>query len=261
MPIFVVTGIAVIPLSSQPDAKSAINQSKEGLKKLSSGEGVGTIDNSDTSEDEEVQPNEANEADEAGIEDSRHNPSVITDPITDRGTGILSSEQNVSTSVAHDVIGRKGQYGRFAERWFSRNGWSTERKRAQGMSIAEPEKIQPSEISNADVRAVERTASLEGSTPDGSIGPFESRNDLAQLSLKTEQAGALGSENVTGTLLPKLLRTTKMLLGSRSFYFSYDHDITRRFGSQEANSSDIPLHNIVDPLVCVTSFRCCLKYM
>lgn len=57
------------------------------------------------------------------------------------------------------------------------------------------------------------------------------------------------ADSVTDTLLPKLLRTTKVLLASRSFFFSYDYDITRRLGSQGAYNRDIPLHRIVDPLV------------
>lgn len=51
------------------------------------------------------------------------------------------------------------------------------------------------------------------------------------------------------SMLPKLLRTTRTLLGSRSFFFSYELDITRRLGTDEKNSSEIPLHKSVDPLV------------
>lgn len=55
--------------------------------------------------------------------------------------------------------------------------------------------------------------------------------------------------NVVNTLLPKFLRTTRMLLDSRSFFFSYDLDITRRLGNQNTKSSELPLHKSVDPLV------------
>lgn len=57
------------------------------------------------------------------------------------------------------------------------------------------------------------------------------------------------SANATNTLLPKFLRTTQMLLGSRSFFFSYELDITRRLGKIENKGSEIPLHRSVDPLV------------
>ena len=53
---------------------------------------------------------------------------------------------------------------------------------------------------------------------------------------------------VTISLLPKLLHTTKLLLGSHSFYFSYDFDITRQLGRSLPQGGDIPLYKIVDPL-------------
>jgi len=51
--------------------------------------------------------------------------------------------------------------------------------------------------------------------------------------------------DVANALLPKLLRTTRMLLISRSFFFSYHLDITRRLG-QGITSSELPLHKLVD---------------
>ncbi len=64
------------------------------------------------------------------------------------------------------------------------------------------------------------------------------------------------STSVANTLLPKLLRTTRLLLGSRSFFFSYDLDITRRLGNQGSRTSELPLYKSVDPLVShVLSFR------
>ena len=56
-------------------------------------------------------------------------------------------------------------------------------------------------------------------------------------------------ESVAKTLLPKLLRTTRMLLASQSFFFSYDLDITRRIDNQSSKGSELPLHQSVDPLV------------
>lgn len=52
---------------------------------------------------------------------------------------------------------------------------------------------------------------------------------------------------VAHTLLPKFLRTTRVLLTSQSFFFSYDFDITRRLG--EGNKpSELPLYKSVDEL-------------
>lgn len=56
-----------------------------------------------------------------------------------------------------------------------------------------------------------------------------------------------GTTDAANTLLPKLLRTTRMLLTSRSFFFSYEFDITRRLGEGNT-SSEVPLHKSVDEL-------------
>jgi len=77
----------------------------------------------------------------AGIED------IDSDDDYD-GESILSSDDDVSddpprrpnhhrtlsSSIAEDVIGKKGVYGRFAERWFSKRGWQVDRNRLQGLS-------------------------------------------------------------------------------------------------------------------------------
>ena len=60
---------------------------------------------------------------------------------------------------------------------------------------------------------------------------------------------APGSRNNANSLLPKLLRTTRVLLTSHSFFYSYDMDITRRSGTGSAKSSDLPLYKSADPLV------------
>ena len=149
------------------------------------------------------------------------------------------------SSVAEDVIGRRGQYGRFAERWFSRKGWSTERRRTQGMSTEELEKTNPKAISrksneNADQGSPSNIDSAK-LAPDVEHG--EERDG------ENKTSDSLTTDNIGNTLLPKLLRTTKMVLASGSFFYSYDYDITRRFGSQRGYNTDIPLHRAVDPLV------------
>jgi hypothetical protein len=51
------------------------------------------------------------------------------------------------------------------------------------------------------------------------------------------------------TLLPKLLRTAQILFGtSRSFFFSYEFDITRNQANRNRSAEDIPLYRQVDPV-------------
>ena len=69
--------------------------------------------------------------------------------------------------------------------------------------------------------------------------------------LKSRKTSQLGNReaNTTNALLPKLLRTTRMLLSSRSFFYSYDLDITRRLGGEIMRNPEMPLSKSVDPLV------------
>ena len=68
---------------------------------------------------------------------------------------------------------------------------------------------------------------------------------------KSRQTSQPGSReaNAVNALVPKLLRTTRMLLSSRSFFFSYDLDVTRRLGGEIVKNPEIPLSKFVDPLV------------
>ena len=149
-------------------------------------------------------------------------------------------------NVVEDVIGKKGQYGRFAERWFSRNGWTAEKRRAQGMSTADEE---PRSASTQDaLQNPDPTNDAAATLVDlNSSGQTTKRDEEKQRNESPPPDNQ--TANVVNTLLPKLLRTTRMLLGSRSFFFSYDLDITRRMGNQNTKSSELPLHKSVDPLV------------
>ena len=243
MPIFVITDVALIPLSSQQEAKKAIDQAKQSLKK-SAEEHTTSAEDSETSEDEELLAEDAR-VENAGQESPKSLGSPPKDypPTTspekpDRGAG----------NVVENVIGKKGQYGRFAERWFSRKGWTTEKRRAQGMSTNEET---PRSTSNQDTlqSSDHESAAADTDTVADMENPGQSTNrDNQDQPLQSPQSAG-HTTNVANTLLPKLLRTTRILLGSRSFFFSYDLDITRRLGSQNLRGSEIPLYKAVDPLV------------
>ena len=153
-----------------------------------------------------------------------------------------------NSRVAEDVIEKKGQYGRFAERWFSKKGWTAEKRRAQGMSV---DAVQKLGSSDGQLTALANPQSKSPLT--ATLGGVERSDQTADLEILNQalESGTSGnpSVTVTTTLLPKLLRTTRMLLGSRSFFFSYELDITRRLGTDSEEGSVIPLHKSADPLV------------
>lgn len=194
-PIYVVTEVAVTPCTSKSDAEVSIRETSLHLQQrpphsLSQ-------ENESSDEDVEVPQSAVHEAD---------------DPPTDDGD---SKSDSARSSVAEDVIRRRGSYGRFAQRWFSRSGWTLDQKRTLGMSNSQdlPPVVQPA----------------------SSLPEDASKEELAAAPL-------------VSSLLPKLLRTLQLLFGSsNSFYFSYDIDITRNMSKKaEFPSQDSPLFAQVD---------------
>lgn len=236
-PIYVITEVAFIPLSSQSDAEDAIAQTKSGPNKHSEDNRAGF---SDTSDDEDHNPTDRH--DNVLDDDDPTRPTTPERPLASK-PGTPLSAQKRSTSVAEDVIEKKGQYGRFADRWFSKKGWSIEKRRMQGMSTAEK-----SESSHEP--GMDDAPGDSNPAPDAGLS---GRGGEGGASLLLGQKPVEGSSSpagdVVGSLLPKLVKTAKMMLGSRSFYFSYDSDITRRSGDRDGRPSDMPLHERIDPLV------------
>lgn len=232
-PIYVITDVALIPLSSQTEAQNAISLAKRSLKK--SGQPGDPSSDSDASDDDEVQ-------DEAGqpLRDDQISlgGSDFSTKLDISAARPSSSARNAS-SVAEDVIEKKGQYGRFAERWFSKKGWTTERRRAQGMSLEGVEKVMTG-LNNPQ----SRPSLTNGAESSGRTLNLEVLDQAPECSMSSSSPAI-----VTNPLLPKLLRITRTLLRSRSFFFSYELDITRRLGTNDDKGSLMPLHRSADPLV------------
>lgn len=239
-PVYVITNIALIPLSSRKDAAHAIKRANTSRKPA-----VTTDGNASDTEDEG----------ETDAEDGTFTPTpgtAVDDEVQDEITeiGKATASHSRFSSIGEDVIGKKGAYGRFAKKWFSNRGWTVDRRRSEGMSAVPDTKASDDELTKkpenqpapptgeGDIAEGQAAVTEEG---DSDKGPAEEKSDEVVEAVK---------ETVTHNLTPKLLHTTKLILAhSRSFYFSYDWDITRPWGSQvnDGNSS-LPLFKIVDPL-------------
>lgn len=220
-------------MSSQSDATSAIKQAQASLKQ-EAGRGKADNDDSGSSDDEGVHADDGPTGDE-------HDDALLDSKVQSN-----QGRPAEGTSIAQDVIGRQGQYGRFAERWFSRKGWKTEGRRAQGMSSEAHDRAQmqttPAEEATSLVSPVAEAQGIANVSAEEDEDIVKQQNINKAPKDKTEV-------DITSTLLPKLLSTTKMLLSSHSFFFSYDYDITRRMGTQRSRKGYLPLHKCVDPLV------------
>ncbi|KAL5598909.1 hypothetical protein BROUX41_003770 [Berkeleyomyces rouxiae] len=220
-PVYVVTEVAITPCSSQRDAEDAIKKTNSHLSRSRSPRnGTTALNDGDTSDselDDETAAGAATIAEDDDVEDSiprEYDASVVA------GTSPVKP-----SSIAENVISKRGSYGRFAQSWFSRAGWLLEHKRHMGLS----DNGNPSSASN-------KASSVAGSDDD----------DAGLLYGDTPLA--IPGAAPVPTLLPKLVRTLRVYFGtSRSFYFSYDRDITRRITSAAVfENTAQPLYRQVD---------------
>lgn len=232
-PIYKITDVALIPLASQSEADKAITSAREHLHRHNKARRVGGDGTDSESEDE------APSVTDSLIEEAAHTPTEVKDQVTgQRGSADKRS------SVAEDVMQKKGVYGRFADKWFSRKGWSADSRRTQGLSsekdhIAKrvPKNVDSTGLlEEADASNSDKLPSDEKTTPD-SMKP----EDIPK-ALKGEK------DTTTVALLPRVLQTTKMYFSSGNFFFSYDYDLSRGVVDQSANAS-VPLFKQYDPLV------------
>jgi hypothetical protein len=218
----VITDVALTPLSSMKDAETAIEHTRTDLQKHS----VDKNPSDDSDTDEEGANLSGAVSDD--VEDDEALPTAVADASIDS----TIHDPNRRSSVAEDVFKRKGGYGRFAQKWFSGKGWAVNSRRNLGLSVADPETSDTSKSSST----------TEQQQPQSS--------ETVVTEAHPEEVRKAKIRDVAATLLPKLLRTTRLLFGSsRSFFFSYDYDITRSFANQKPfQGSDVPLHKDVDPL-------------
>ncbi|KAJ8111179.1 hypothetical protein OPT61_g6166 [Boeremia exigua] len=230
-PIYKITDVALIPLASQSQADKAIVSTREHLHRHNKAR-TGEDDTDSESEDE------APSVTDSLVEETPPSPTEVKDPITGQ-----RSPADKRSSVAEDVMQKKGVYGRFANKWFSRKGWSAESRRTQGLSSEEDlaAKNVPKNVDStgpteeADPSQSDKLPSDEKLTPD-SVKP----GDIPKALEGDEHA-------ITLALLPRVLQTTKMYFSSGNFFYSYDYDLSHGIATQPINAS-VPLFKQYDPL-------------
>ncbi|KAJ4320411.1 hypothetical protein N0V94_003382 [Neodidymelliopsis sp. IMI 364377] len=233
-PIYKITDVALIPLASQSEAEKAITTTREHLHRHSRARGVDDDDTDSESDDD------APSVTDSLVEEAARPQTEVKDPVTGQQGPV---DHRRTTSVAEDVMQKKGVYGRFADKWFSRKGWSADSRRTQGLS------------SEQDLAAKNVPKNVDSTGPQEEEGVSKS-DDIPSAEEKTPDTikpedipKALEGEKdaTTIALLPRVLQTTKMYFSSGNFFYSYDYDLSHGVGSQPTNAS-IPLFKQYDPL-------------
>lgn len=225
-PIYSITNVAIIPLSSQADASRAISQAKETLLQGEAGQG-------ETASEGSITDNETD-----GGEGEPDINSVPSSP-----TQELPSPRDRRGSIAEDVIGKRVRFGRFAASWLSRKTLGLPGLSNVGQDTAERvlgnEKDVGTEL-QPPIAKLEKTAEISEAPGAGADAPLEHGKEPS---------------DPTVELLPKLLRYTRLIYSSQNFFFAYDYDLTRSFNAQEARNDHLPLHKVVDELVGENAFE------
>lgn len=227
--------VTLIPLTSQSEAQKAIDTAQKRLAKIA-GSAVAT-DAEETDGGDDVDDASVGEesADAPGGTDATADPSQ-----PESSPGVVRK----GTSFAKDVIQNQEKgYGRFAQRWFSRNGSKGTVKQQQGLPD-EGEKTAsggPTEMQTDGKQAVEVIASdrTDQSSMDG-----ESKAAVEEASEKA----AKGNKAAIEYLAPRLVRTAQLYFSTSGFFFSYDHDLSGTLTQRNSMTSDVPLWKRFDTL-------------
>ncbi|KAI0386682.1 SacI homology domain-containing protein [Hypomontagnella monticulosa] len=213
-PVYVVTDVALTPCTTQTEAESAVANTATKLRRASADK---FVDDSDSeSEVDAPSVSGGDDTEDPGALSDRENP----------GSKNVSGAGGERSSIAEDVIKRRGSYGRFAQRWFSRKGWMMDQKRNLGLSSVETDQ-----------------GSESSSKPKNGSADKELSDTVVKEKVDPPPAPSAGE-----SLIPKLLRFAHIWLGtSRSFFFSYDLDLTRNVAARSA-TADLPLHQAADPI-------------
>ena len=214
-----ITDVALTPCTSQTEAEKAISSTAIQLRRAAraekkTGSPVDSQAESETeSEADDPRASISNDVDDPGLQSDRESFG-----------GDMAAEGKRS-SIAEDVIKNRGSYGRFAQQWFSRKGWMVNQKR--NLLLTDEDDAE--------------------STTRGQKAGADDDEDLSKRVVK-ENVGAPSAPSAGESLLPKLLRMAHIWFGtSRSFFFSYDVDLTRSLAARATIPEGAPLHKQADP--------------
>lgn len=232
-PVYAVTNVAIIPVSSQADANRAITQAR---KEVSQGD-----PDLDSDSEDDIPDHVTDHADtEIG--------SAPTSP--SRQAAFHTRGASVG-SIAEDVIGKRVPFGRFAANWLSRKNLALPRPGAIAQDVPES----PFDDAPSPGTTTPDAELKEDEAVDATL-PRDQKEDV-----KPGEKDDRPRSDQAAELLPKLLKYTKLLFASHNFFFAYNYDLTRPFNAQEVRTEQLPLHKAVDPLVGTPRAKCLVSLL
>lgn len=222
--------MTLIPLTSKNEALKAITSAQAARKQnanLAYGE---ETDESDVGEDAEISSIGSVETEQ------KQQPEDEASALEVPKTGLAKQ----STTFLKDVVQEKGQYGRFASRWFSKNGGQSNARRSQGLT-KEQENQETQALPEGDSEGSEDTKTKEAAVHE------QDGQDASQSATRS----GIKKRSTIERLTPRILRSARLYFSTSGFYFSYEHDLSSTLRND--TSSSLPLWKRFDTLV---SNRC-----
>lgn len=220
-PIFVITDIALIPLSSRHEADQAISAVHTANLAIAGSDDFDYSDSEDEKQDEHV--------------------TDLPPPTPLEDEGLFQQRNASNTSIAEDVARRKAPYGKFASEWFSKKVWGPAKTQDQQSKSSSEESNLSRDDSNTPTMTTEVASDVNETNS-------ETPKETAEKQEIEPKTTAVPTYSSTMSLLPKILRSVKMILSSHSYYFSYDIDLTRRLAVQ-GGRPQTPSRDKLDPTV------------
>jgi hypothetical protein len=216
-PVFAIRDVTLIPLTSRAEAQRAISTAQGDLKQNAK---VGEIEDTDVSDvGEDAETSSIGSDDEAPKSKPEDDAAALEVP----KTGIVKQ----STTFVKNVVQEKGNYGRFASKWFSKNGGQANARRSQGLTR---------EQENQELEAMSPDKAAEESPrPSGD----SARDDKTEG--QDDSKSGIQKRSTIERLTPRILRSARLYFSSSGFYFSYEHNLSTMLSQQDSISSSVPL--------------------
>lgn len=225
--IYAIRDVTLIPLTSKTQASKVIASAQASRSQTASLAYGEEPDESDAGEDAEVS------SIGSGDDEPKQRPEDEAGALEGPKSGITKQ----STNFVKNVMQEKGKYGRFATRWFSRNGGQTNARRSQGLT---------KEQENQEARALPKEDAMTENTGTKSK-EHDNHGIEVQEGINTGSTGAMQKRTTIEHLTPRILRSARLYFSSSGFYFSYEHDLSGSLKND--TSSSLSLWKRFDPLV------------
>ena len=195
------------------------------------------------------QDNDPDDDEQASLEDT------WLDDKESRGlsAGVRRYRQRSEPGIVEDVITRRGMHGRFAEHWLSSRGLGLGRHMEGNAGVPHG-----SDALATSAIGIGHQRSFSAATSRADV---ETRSSLWKSFMKPattfedaeEDTNDSEEDSIGDPLKSKILQTITSLFASKTFFFSYDFDVTRSLASQSPVAHDAPLYVQAEPQVSARS--------